>query len=89
MNDVTSLVTTTHDNRRWTLEQMLEAALAEVRAGELKANRAILLVVQDDDQEYEPCYRAANISCSQIIALCETGKMLAFDEMGYFDGGVI
>ena len=71
------------DNRMISLEAMLEQALADVRSGEIKANRALVLFLQDEDDDYDVCWRAANISCSEILALTEVAKSLALGKMDY------
>ena len=83
MNDVTHIGEKVEDNRLLSVEYVLERTLAEVREGKIDANRLLILYTKDTEGTYFPGYRAANISCSEILALLEIGKIMALEEMGY------
>ena len=75
MSKVISLAERTDDNRKWSLEQMLEETLREVRAGEIRATKAVLIFVDDSEGRYDNGVRSCNISASDTIRLCEITKL--------------
>jgi hypothetical protein len=79
---VVSLSDKTENNRMWSLEQMLEQALADLRAGKLKANQAVLLYVDTENGRFRNGHMSVNITCSDSIKLCEVHKMDCYMAMG-------
>ncbi len=61
-------------SKDWTVEEMLEAALEEIKTGERKANRAIVLFLNDESGKYNTGFVQSGMSVSQCIALLETAK---------------
>lgn len=85
MNDIIKMVDRIRDNSRWTPEQMLEDALHEVRTGARTPNRAVVLFLEDEGEEYAVGYTLCNIQCSQTISLIEVVKTMMLKEMGFID----
>ncbi len=85
MNDVTHIAAKVDDNRLWSIADMLEQVAREIREGRLdmNPNRCLVLLADDGERHYHSAWRAANINCSQIITLCEMGKAMALEELGY------
>lgn len=81
-NKVVSLSDKNNDNRSWSVEQMLEKTLEELRSGRIAANRAIICLLDDKDGKYNNIFRAANLANSQSISLLEIQKIDLHRAMG-------
>jgi hypothetical protein len=79
-----SLAERTSNNRAWSLEQMLEAALRDLRSSDRslsKANRAVLIYLRDNENDYVPGYYAQNISSSEVMGLCSYMQHWMYERM--------
>lgn len=84
MNDnITSITTRSEDNRMWTIVDMLRETIKELDQPDQDYNRAVLVLVRDDESTYDCGYRAANISCSQALAALKIAEQQFLEEMGY------
>ena len=70
MSKVTNISEKSKDNRQWSVEQMLEKTLEEIRAGELRfeANKAVLILLPEDMHDYAPIQYFVNIDAVQRLA---------------------
>lgn len=75
MTDVVKLADHADDNRMWTVEQMLEAALTEVREGKVTGGKAVLIVLDTgtDGLKYDTQSFYVDVSAAELVAL--TGIM--------------
>lgn len=71
------------DARRWSVEQMLEHALEDVRGGKRTANKAVLLWLADNKDNYDVGFIQAGMNASEMLALVEVAKTLFLSEMQY------
>jgi hypothetical protein len=74
MNKVTHIGTKTNDSTSYTPEQMLESAMEDIKK-EGSANKAILITLDDTDNQYNTHFWNAGMSATQIIALLEVSKV--------------
>lgn len=74
MGELLKLAEASGDSRHWTIEQMLEDALADIKSGKAKGTRAILLVLNDEGDSYDLVRWACNARPSELIALLESAK---------------
>ena len=63
-----------NDNTLITPEQTLERALTDIRSGERKCNKLLVLTLDDTDGSWTKGYYAANVKVSEMVAL--TSNML-------------
>lgn len=79
-DNVITLATRTEDNRQWSVEQMLRAALSDLMEDIDQGKRApdmavvVLLDKGEDGNAYFTRYFAANMKASEVVALCEIVK---------------
>jgi hypothetical protein len=71
------------DARRWSVEQMLEHALEDVRSGKRTANKAVLLWLKDNEDSYDVGFIQAGMSAAEMLALAEVAKTLFLNQMQY------
>ena len=79
MNNVILLADKAEDNRFSSPELVLRAAADEIASGKTKATRALVILLDDNDEKYDVSFRMANIYSSQIIALADYAKLRAYD----------
>lgn len=80
-DNVTNLFDVDPTSKRWTVEEMLLDALEDVRSGERKANKAIVLFLDDEGGKYLHGYNQAGLRMSECVLLCEMGKTMFKEEM--------
>ncbi len=73
----------TDDGSRWTVEQMLTDALAEVTEQRTTATKALVLFLDDTDGQYAVGFRQSGLSMSQALALTHVAQSVLLREMGY------
>ncbi len=61
-------------SKDWTVEEMLEDALEEIKSGNRKANKAMVLFLDDKSGKYNTGFSQSGMSVSQCVALLETAK---------------
>lgn len=66
---VIKLVERTNDNRFITTKDMLEMLLAH-EEDISRAKRCLVLLLDDEDGQYDTCEWAANLTDSEMISLC-------------------
>ena len=59
----------TADGSRWTVEQMLTEALAEVAEQRTTPTKALVLFLDDADGQYDVGFRQSGLTMSQALAL--------------------
>lgn len=82
MGNVTKL--SDHENatsRHWTPEQMLLDEAARIRRGERKANKAVVIFLDDEDGEYAVGWANAKMSRDEMVLLAEVFKAARLREM--------
>lgn len=79
---VTYISKAAKDGTRWTVEQMLEDALSQVKEHRITPSKA-LVVFLDDEDKYDVAFMQSGMSMSQSIALIEILKSVFLSEMGY------
>lgn len=67
----------------YSVEDMLEEELKDVKSGGRKATKAVVIYLDDRNSMFDVNYGNAGLSCSQIIALLEVMKAKMLTEMGY------
>lgn len=73
-----------NDNRAWTIEQMLEHVIGEIRKdgmGGLNPNKAVVLLLNDADG-FGHSLRACNMNTSTLIALLSVRLWMAGQVLG-------
>ena len=84
MSDIISLSEKAKSGAHRTPEDMLSEALEEVRCGEFKENKKmIILTVDESNQSYNVTWMQAGMVMSQCVALCEVAKIKFLTEMEY------
>lgn len=78
---VISLAERANDGRMETPEQLLERILDRIRAGEVPAKKAVILLLDDSDVQYDAYWAIAGMFLSEAVALCEFGKASMMREM--------
>lgn len=63
------------DNSLLSPVECLQDAVADLESGERKANKALILLLDDEDGAYNFGFRASNLRSSEMIALLEKVKM--------------
>jgi hypothetical protein len=81
MASVTNLGEHSQDGRHWGVEQTLVDALEEVRRGERKGSKVIVLFLDDGENKFDFGFRQGGMKASQIIALLEYAKAHFIHEM--------
>ncbi len=69
MAEISKLALHSGSNLSWTVEQMLEDALADIRSGSRTANKALVIFLDDENRKYNIGFTMAQLSASQAIAL--------------------
>ena len=73
----------TDDGSRWTVEQMLIEALAEVAEQRATPTKALVLFLDDTDGQYDVGFRQSGLSMSQALALTHIAQSVLLRDMGY------
>lgn len=71
------------DSTYWSPEQMLEDALAQVRRGERRGRKAVVIFLDESDDSYNVGWTQAGMKCSEMVGLAEVFKVDVLNEMGY------
>ena len=71
------------DGSRWTVEQMLTEALAEVAEQRTTPTKALVLFLDDTDGQYDVGFRQSGLTMSQALALAHVAQSVLLREMGY------
>lgn len=79
MGDVINIAD--HDNRFWTAADALNEALLEYEEG--KFTKVLIIKLDNQDQEYNSSFIAANLKASEAISLIEVVKTKLLKIMGY------
>ena len=81
-DNVTSMSEGINDARYWTPEQVLIDAKRRLGSGEIKCTKLLVVHLNDaGDEQYDVGYMQAQMSASEIIALCEVIKQMALEEL--------
>jgi hypothetical protein len=83
MTKIISLAERTKDGTRWTVEDMLEDALNDIRAGRRLCNKAIVVFLDNTGDAYGISYAQAGMKCSEIVALLDIAKTDIKRDMGF------
>jgi len=67
----------------WSVEQVLEDALSDIRAGKSKAKKCLVILLDDNDGNYDVRYVQAGMRSSQCIGLLAVTQRIFLDGMGY------
>lgn len=70
------------DAKFWSVEQMLEDALDEVRAGK-RPGKAVVVWVDDSAKQFHVGWSQAGLNTHELIAALEIAKVLFLQEMHY------
>ena len=73
----------TTDGSRWTVEQMLTEALAEVAEQRTTPTKALVLFLDDTDGQYDVGFRQSGLTMSQALALTHVVQSVLLREIGY------
>jgi hypothetical protein len=63
--------------------QALRDVIAELESGEVKANKAFVILLDEREGAYAVNWVQSGMHGSECIALCEVAKMTVMNEMGY------
>ena len=74
MTDVINMHEYSSDARTWDAEQMLQDALHELRAGKRSGKKAMILWLDDSNDDYLVGFSQCGMNMPQCILLCEVGK---------------
>jgi hypothetical protein len=74
MSKVINLHDHTDDGRTWDLEQMLQDALHDVRAGGRRSKKALILFLDETSGEYAVGFSQCGMTMPECVLLCEMGK---------------
>ena len=86
MNKDTKITHLSHrcsDGTKWTVEQMLEDALSDLREHRRAPTKAIVIFLDDESLKYDVGFSQAGLSLSQAISLIEVAKSSLLREIGY------
>lgn len=83
MASVISLAEKSGNANHWTVEQMLEDLLEEVRSGRRTATKAVVLLLDDSGERYDIGYRNAGMRLSELVTLMDVAKTDVKKDMGY------
>jgi hypothetical protein len=83
MGNLIKLADKSGDARHWSVEQMLEDTLADVRSGKINAAKALVLFLDDTDNRYSIQIRNAGLRNSEKLALLDIAKSDTKRDMGY------
>ncbi len=73
------------DSNSWSVEQMLASALSDIQKGERAATKAIVLFLDDSDEQYNVGFNQSGFRMSEAIALIEVAKITFLREMGHLE----
>lgn len=79
---IVPIVEKSESSRSWSIEQALEQTLQEIKSGEIKANK-MLIVFLDDRNDYSTHFFNVGMVVSEIISLCEVMKVRCLGIMNY------
>ena len=82
-NNVTHLSHRCSDGTRWTVEQMLEDALSEVKEHRRTPTKAMVIFLDEESSNYDVGFSQSGLSMSQAISLIEVAKQSLLREMGH------
>ena len=82
-NKVSYLSHKTAGGSRWSVEQMLADALAEVAEQRTTLTKALVLFLDDIDGRYDVGFRQTGLTMSQALALTHVAQFVLLREMGY------
>ena len=71
------------DGTRWTVDQMLDSVSNEMKKKEDKPTKALLVLLDDNDDRYDVSLRQAGLTMSQAIAMTDVAMSMMRKEMGY------
>ena len=71
------------DNRLWTPVECLEDAIRDLKSGQTKANKVVVLFVDMSEGEFTVSHYSANIKASEILAAGVVLQAKLLDDMGY------
>ena len=76
----------TGDNGDQTPADCLRDALNEISSGERQCTSLLVLTLNEDDGMFATGWYAANMKCSQMVALVEIVKLRFLAQMGIVEG---
>lgn len=71
------------DSRQWSVPDMLSNTVQDLEAGEVEADRALVLLLDTKDNRFAVHYANAGLCASEAVALLETAKQLFLRDLGY------
>jgi len=80
-DNIVNLVEKSYDARHWNAEAMLQDALHEVRNGVRSQKKALILWLDDSDDEYLLGFTQCGMTTAECVLLCELGKDRLKQEM--------
>jgi hypothetical protein len=83
MGKIVSLAEKSGSALHWSPEEMLEKALDDVRGGQRKANKAIVVFLDDTEGRYHIGYNQSGMRLSELVALLEVVQADAIRDIGY------
>lgn len=86
MTNLINLANVTDNAQFASNETMLLDLLQEVRSGQHKDDRALILWVDRTDGQFKVCFTNAGLRCSDMLAACEIMKARCLAMMGYVNG---
>lgn len=82
-SNVKQLAISANNNQMWSVSDMLSDCINRIENGEYSNKKAILILVDDDDDRFLIDYLQASMRQSEVIAACDIMKTLAKQNMGY------
>lgn len=79
---VVSMSELREDNRLATPTTTLHSAISELESGQVKANKAMVILLDDSAGLYTPQFRMSNLSMTEALALLEITKAQLLQRMG-------
>lgn len=73
-SNVTNLADKSQDNRTWNPEQMLQKMLDDLRLGKTKAQKAIVILLDESNNCYNTTTRVSGLKSTEQVALLEIVK---------------
>lgn len=83
MSSISSIVTRNKNALSWTVEDMLQDALADVQKGDVPNKKAIVIFLNTENGAYDVSHMQAGLRHSEIIPLLEIMKKSILEKMGY------
>lgn len=81
-DNVISLADKMNDGTLRDVRGALDDVLKRVIDGKEKANKVLILLLNDEGDNYHTGFYQAGMRCSEMIALAEASKLMFFEEMG-------